>query len=87
MALKINTAEDRGTGTMKPASTPIGEDEQLSALRQVVKKEEASVEMKQRDKNLAHTDTAPATLEFTRQHPLGGRKNLGQRIKWETLHL
>jgi len=47
--------------TSKPALTPIGKDAQLSALRLVVKKE-ASVEMKQRDKNLAsHEGTAPAT--------------------------
>jgi len=38
---------------------------QLSALRQVVKKEEASVEIKQRDKNLAsYAGTAPATKSW-----------------------
>jgi len=72
-------------GTGKPASTPIGEDAQLSALRQVVKKEEASVEMKQRDENFAsYADTAPAT-EVGEEKILANKEAV--RIKWETLHL
>jgi len=54
--------------TSKPAGTPISKDVQLSALRQVVKKEEASVEMKQRDKNICRH--CPCYRELARQHPI-----------------
>jgi len=63
--------------TGEPAGTPIGKDTQLSALRQVVKKEETSVEMKQRDENLAsYTDTAPATESWPDSIPCKEEKIL-----------
>jgi len=75
--------------TGKPVGTPITEDAQISALRQVVKKEEASVEMKQRDESLAsYSDTAPATESWPDSIPWEEEKILVNEevvhIKWES---
>jgi len=61
----LNCIHNRLQWRREAASTPISEDAQLSALRQVVKKEEAPIEMKQRDKNLASYEGTPPANQGT----------------------